>query len=306
MRRQKVMKSFDKLEYRDDFMFGKVMEDTELCRDVLECLLQRPVGELKELQTQKEFRYTSDGKPMRLDVYNEDDDGQIYDAEMQNRNNHSREELQLPKRSRFYQGAIDIDFMNKGNHYKKLPESTVMFICTFDPFKAGLSRYTFRERCDEEQSITLEDGTIKVFYNCAYKADDIPDEIRKFYDYVMQGRAESDLTKRIDAAVIKGRKNEIWRTQYMKEWVIIQDAIEEERELKEKAEKAREKAEEATKKAEEATKKAEEASKEYRERAEKAEARIKELEAEDAIKKERERAEKAEARIRELEAMLNG
>ena len=87
MRRQKVMKSFDKLEYRDDFMFGKVMEDTELCRDVLECLLQRPVGELKELQTQKEFRYTSDGKPMRLDVYNEDDDGQIYDAEMQNRNN---------------------------------------------------------------------------------------------------------------------------------------------------------------------------------------------------------------------------
>ena len=145
----------------------------------------------------------------------------------------------------------------------------------------------------------LEDGTIKVFYNCEYKADDIPDEIRKFYDYVMQGRAESDLTKRIDAAVIKGRKNEIWRTQYMKEWVIIQDAIEEERELKEKAEKAR-------KKAEEATKKAEEASKEYRERAEKAEARIKELEAEDAIKKERERAEKAEARIRELEAMLNG
>ena len=286
---QKAMKRVDDLKYSDDFMFGKVMEDNELCRDVLECLLQRPVGELTELQTQKEFRYTSDGKPMRLDVYNEDDSGQVYDAEMQKLNNHSREELQLPKRSRFYQGAIDIDYMNKGNHYKRLPESTVMFICTFDPFKAGLSRYTFRERCDEEQSIRLEDGTIKVFYNCAYKADDIPDEIRKFYDYVMHGHAESELTKRIDAAVIKGRKNDIWRTQYMKEWVIIQDAIEEERKQKEKALEAVKKAEEATKKAQEATKKAQEAAKKDRE----------------AAKRDRERAEKAEARIRELEAMIN-
>ncbi len=286
---QKAMKRFDDLKYSDDFMFGKVMEDNELCRDVLECLLQRPVGELTELQTQKEFRYTSDGKPMRLDVYNEDDSGQVYDAEMQNLNNHSREELQLPKRSRFYQGAIDIDYMNKGNHYKRLPESTVMFICTFDPFKAGLSRYTFRERCDEKQSIRLEDGTIKVFYNCAYKADDIPDEIRKFYDYVMHGHAESELTKRIDAAVIKGRKNDIWRTQYMKEWVIIQDAIEEEREQKEKALEAVKKAEEAAKEAQEATKKAQEAAKKDRE----------------AAKRDRERAERAEARIRELEAMIN-
>ena len=275
MNTQKVMKNYDELEYRDDFMFGKVMEDSELCRDVLECLLQRPVGKLTELQAQKEFRYTSDGKPIRLDVYNEDDSGEIYDAEMQNLNHSSREDHQLPKRSRFYQGAIDIDYMNKGNHYKRLPESTVMFICTFDPFRRGLSRYTFMERCDEDKSIKLEDGTVKIFYNCTYKADDLPEEIGKFYDYVMYGHAGNDLTRRIDAAVIKGRKNEIWRTQYMKEWVIIQDAIEEERILKEKAE-------EATKRAEEATKKAEEETRKERDRAERAEARIKELEAEEA------------------------
>ena len=69
----------------------------------------------------------------------------------------------------------------------------------------------------------------------------------KFYDYVQTGSAGSDLTKKIDAAVVKGRKNEIWRTQYMKERVIIQDAIREEREEKEKAQK---RADEATKRAE--------------------------------------------------------
>ena len=34
-----MAKSYEELQFTDDFMFGKVMEDKELCRDVLECLL---------------------------------------------------------------------------------------------------------------------------------------------------------------------------------------------------------------------------------------------------------------------------
>ena len=75
MSKQKIARSYEELRFSDDFMFGKVMEDKELCREVLECLLQQPVGELTEVQTQREFRYTSDGKPIRLDVYNEDSGG---------------------------------------------------------------------------------------------------------------------------------------------------------------------------------------------------------------------------------------
>ena len=56
MSEQIAMRSFEELRYRDDFMFGKVMEDKGLCREVLECLLQRPVGELTEVQTQKECK----------------------------------------------------------------------------------------------------------------------------------------------------------------------------------------------------------------------------------------------------------
>ena len=227
---QRKMKSYEELGFRDDFMFGKIMEDPELCREVLERLLGHPISELKEVQTQREFRHSVDGKPVRLDVYNEDSDGRIYDAEMQNLNNRTVESHQLPKRSRYYQGAIDIDYMDKGNSYKKLPESSVMFICTFDPFGEGFPLYTFRERCDEKPGLILNDGTIKVFYNCSYKGEDIPDALRKLYDYVEDGKAEDDLTKRIEAAVVKGRKNAIWRTQYMKERVLLMDAREEGRE----------------------------------------------------------------------------
>ena len=97
------------------------MEDPILCRDVIECLLQHPVGTLTEGQTERELKYTSDGKPIRLDVYNEDDTGTVYDTEMENLDHKSVEYHQLPRRSRFYQSSIDIDFLKKGGYYKNLP-----------------------------------------------------------------------------------------------------------------------------------------------------------------------------------------
>lgn len=227
MSEQRKMKKYEELCYRDDFMFGKVMSDPELCRCVLECLLQRPVSELREVQTQREFKFVADGKPIRLDVYNEDSEGNVYDAEMENLNHKSVESHQLPRRSRYYQASIDTDYMDEGDSYRKLPDSNVMFICTFDPFGLGLSKYTFCETCEENHELKLNDGTVKIFYNCTYGGEDIPDNLREFYDYVENGNAGNELTKRIDEAVVKSRKNSVWRSQYMKERIVLQDAREE-------------------------------------------------------------------------------
>ena len=223
-----MIKKYEELEFRDDFMFGKVMQDKELCRDVLECLLQRPVGELSDIDSQKEFRCTSDGKPIKLDIYTRDDQ-EIYDAEMQNKGHKTLEDLALPKRSIFYQSSIDTDYMEKGYHYKKLPDSKVLFICTFDPFEKGLAMYTFTGRCEEDNSIAIDDGSTRIFYNCTYKGNDLPEDIGKFYEYVETGKCSDVLTKRIDEAVQEARKKEEWRSDYMKERVLIMDAIEEER-----------------------------------------------------------------------------
>lgn len=122
-----MAKSYEELRFTDDFMFGKVMEEKELCREVLECLLNQPVGELQDVQTKRQFRYTLDGKLIRLDVYTRDRDT-IYDAEMQNRNHKSPGNLELPKRSRFYQSAMDTDFLQKGHPYRNLPEGKVFYL----------------------------------------------------------------------------------------------------------------------------------------------------------------------------------
>ena len=71
----------------------------------------------------------------------------------------------------------------------------------------GLSQYTFYETCEEDHELKLNDGTVKIFYNCTYAGEDIPDNLREFYDYVENGKAGSELTKRIDEAVVRSREN---------------------------------------------------------------------------------------------------
>ena len=72
----------------------------------------------------------------------------------------------------------------------------------------------------------LSSSFTKVFFNCCYKGKDIPDELRRFYNYVETGYTDSDLTREIEAAVVEGRKNESWRELYMREWNALHDARE--------------------------------------------------------------------------------
>lgn len=209
-----MAKRYEELSIEDDFMFGKVMEDKELCRDVLQCLLEEPVEELEEVQTQREFRYTSKGKPIRLDVYTRDQK-RIYDAEMQRLNHQTPENLELPRRSRFYQSTMDTDHLSRGKSYRELPEGKVLFLCTFDPFGLGYAKYSFQNLCMEDRKLCLEDGTEKIFYNCI--AEEIPEQLKYLYEYIRTGQVGDNLTQRIDEAVIRARKNEEWRSEYMKE-----------------------------------------------------------------------------------------
>ena len=211
-----MAKSYEELTIADDFMFGKVMEDKELCRAVLECLLNQPVGELEEIQAEREFRYITDGKPVRLDVYTRDQKS-VYDSEMQNLNHQKTENLELPKRSRFYQSSMDTDHLRKGKSYRELPEGKVLFICTFDPFGKGYAKYSFRNICIEDKNLYLNDGTEKIFYNSTSRSEEISENLRLLYQYITTGQIGNNLTEKIEKAVVRAKKNEAWRAEYMKE-----------------------------------------------------------------------------------------
>ena len=50
------------------------------------------------------------------------------------------ENRNIHKRTRYYQGMIDLNILEKGENYKSLKKSFVIFICTFDLFGRGRHR----------------------------------------------------------------------------------------------------------------------------------------------------------------------
>ena len=140
-----------------------------------------------------------------------------------------RDVLELPKRSRFYQSTMDTDHLSKGKSFRELPEGRVLFLCTFDPFGKGYAKYSFQNLCKEDRELYLKDGTEKIFYNCAANPEKGPENLRELYDYIRSGKVGGDLSQRIDEAVCIARKNEEWRSEYMKELLHDDDVREEER-----------------------------------------------------------------------------
>lgn len=65
-------------------------------------------------------------------------------------------ESELPKSSRYYHTSMDTHFLKKGNPYKDLKPSYVIFICMKDPFEKGEAIYQF-QMIDKNLQLQLAD-----------------------------------------------------------------------------------------------------------------------------------------------------
>ena len=184
-------KPFEELTFHDDFMFGIVMQDREICREALECMLGMQIArvEYAEPQWTLDPLYTAHG--VRLDVYVQDSD-RVYDVEIQNRDLHD-----LGRRVRYYQSMLDTDALLKGEDYGSLKESIIIFLCHFDPYKKGIPWYTVRRKCEEDGSVVVGDAATVHVLNCRAHAKVKNPKLRAFMKYVQTDEAESEFTRRL-------------------------------------------------------------------------------------------------------------
>ena len=208
-RRYIMVKSFDDLTIADDFMFCKVMQDEDICKEFLEMVLSDRIGKIAYLSPQNSVATGIDAKSIRLDVFVKDEAGKSYDIEMQVSNEHN-----LPKRMRYYQAAIDIAFLDKGSHYKALNDSYIIFMCVFDAIGKDRPLYTFENICLEDRYTPLRDGTKKVIINAQAfrKAED--KELKGFLEYVKTGTVNTEYTGRIETMIQAVKNNEQARQEY--------------------------------------------------------------------------------------------
>lgn len=198
------------------------MQNPELCKELLQRILpDLDIDHVEYPELQKTINQDRDAKSVRLDVYIKDDKDTVYDIEMQ-----VSDTGELPKRSRYYQSMIDLQLIDKGQFYKELNKSFVIFICLFDMFGKGRHIYTFKNICKEDKDISLEDGTVKIFLNTDGIQDDVSGELKAFLDYVAGKKTEDSFVERLDKAVKEAKKNRDWRREYMMLLVRDQENIE--------------------------------------------------------------------------------
>ena len=207
-----MAKKYEELKFNDDFMFCKILEQNPaLCRELLELVLDQKVGELTGINPQKPVEITANGKGVRFDVYAEGSDSIIYDIEMQNAVSDS-----IAKRSRYSQGMIDLNLINRGAHYSELNRSYVIYICQFNLFEEiGRHKYSFLNLCREDPQIELGDETEKIFLCAKGTANDVSEKMQAFLNYIASGTPSDSFTNELENEVKKARDHIKWRTEYM-------------------------------------------------------------------------------------------
>ena len=188
--------------------------------------------------------FSSDYRSLRLDIYAGDQMQVGYNLEMQNEDEHN-----LPKRSRFHQAEMDATSLKPGEDFSELKPSYVIFICTFDPFSRGLYRYTFENRCKEE-NFPLADGTTKIFLNTKGKnPSGVPKLLVDFLSYVENttdafAKKSGEAKLRIIHEKVTGlKRSRKWEGRYMRlgEYIDREVRIGIEEGIREKWEETREK-----------------------------------------------------------------
>lgn len=207
-------KNYEELTIRDHFMFGKICSKPGNRKLILDSLLQIDLQEKTGI-IEKHLQEFRDTKYVRLDLLAEDYDGTIYDAEMQNKSSDKTRQEELPKRSRYYQALIDTAYFNSGGKYIDLPESYIVFICTYDPFGKELPVYTFETKCNETDIPEYKDNTHKIFFNTTADLSHLPHDMKNMLKYIETGAISDVATEFIDNEVKEARLKEEWRTEYM-------------------------------------------------------------------------------------------
>lgn len=203
--------AWEELSIANDFLFGKIMQNPELCKELLYRILpDLKIDRIEYPELQKTIKPDMDARSVRLDVYVKDNKNTVYDIEMQ-----ISDTKELPERSRYYQSMIDLQLIDKGQYYKKLNRSYIIFICPFDAFGKGRHIYTFENICKEDKNISMGDGAVKIFLNANGTQDDVSKELKAFLDYVTGKKPEDSFVEKLEEAVKEAKKNREWRHEYM-------------------------------------------------------------------------------------------
>ena len=148
----------ERLTLMSDIFMRNVLKKPECAKYVLQVIMDNPTLKVVDLVIQKDYKNLQ-GRSAILDCVAQDESGRQFNIEVQQEN-----EGASPKRARYHSGLLDMNILNPGEDYEKLPETYVIFITKDDVLKKNLPIYHIRRTIQETNEI-FDDHTHIIYVN---------------------------------------------------------------------------------------------------------------------------------------------
>lgn len=156
----RFLEIIQKLRPIDNQLMDKIFTNIPCTELLLQIILNRNDLMVKSVRIEYTMK-NLEGKSVRLDIFAIDQNGKLYNIEVQ-RNNKGA----IMKRARYHSSILDTNNTVPGEDYKELPETYVIFITENDILKRGLPIYHI-ERTIQETGENAKDGTHIIYVNSA-------------------------------------------------------------------------------------------------------------------------------------------
>lgn len=164
-KQQEDLARLRQLRLIDDDFFSKCFDnDTACVQLVLQIVLDKPDLNVVDVRTQV-FVENLLNRSVRLDVLATDSEGRKFNIEIQRSDKGAGR-----KRARYNSSMMDVNLLEKGNDFKALPETYVIFITENDVIGLGEAIYEI-ERCFVKSGKRFGDGSHILYVNGSYRDD---------------------------------------------------------------------------------------------------------------------------------------
>lgn len=131
-RKERYKEKLANLTMMSDILARNVLKDKAACEYVLGILMEDKTISVIENTVQADYRNLH-GRSVILDCVARDGRGKVFNVEVQ-----QEDEGAHPKRARYHLGAMDMNVLNPGEFFDKLPETYVIFVTQNDVLGYGL------------------------------------------------------------------------------------------------------------------------------------------------------------------------
>ena len=125
-RKVRYIEKIKNLTMMSDSLARNVLKDKECCEYILRIIMNDSMLTVLDNQVQVDYKNLH-GRSAVLDCVAKSGDGRLFNVEIQ-----QEDEGAIPKRARYHLGLMDMNVLNPGEFFDKLPETYIIFVTQDD------------------------------------------------------------------------------------------------------------------------------------------------------------------------------